>query len=537
MLTELHIENLGVIENAVLTFGTGMIALTGETGAGKTMLVEAIDLLLGGRADSSIVRSGAIEARVDGRIVTTTSEGTKETILTRVVPIDGRSRAYVNGKPATVGHLAELTQNVIDLHGQHAHQSLLSAATQRSALDEFGNVDLEPLRSARGHLTEIEAELATLGGDERARAREVDLLRFQVAELVAAGLSEPDEDLRLSIEESTLADAVAHREAGQNALGILRDDDGASEKFRMAIHSLANRSPYRHLIDRLTGIAADLDDLGADLRDMTDGIAEDPERLTEIRNRRQLLRELQRKYGDGLSEIMAFQHEAESRLLELEEYEHRASNLDIARIAALDAERRAAADVGSARRSCAPVLAGRIESGLRVLAMPSASFAVAVGKDSSDNPGDDVRFLLSANPGSPQLPLNKVASGGELARTMLALQLVLSNAGGTSGAPTLVFDEVDAGIGGAAASSVADALASLGKHHQVLVVTHLAQVAAAADHHLFVSKAVVGDATYASVKVVTGETRVSELARMLAGTETPAALEHARDLLAARSPS
>ncbi|HSP28893.1 MAG TPA: AAA family ATPase, partial [Ilumatobacteraceae bacterium] len=210
MLTELHIENLGVIERVELTFGEGLTAVTGETGAGKTMLVEAIELLVGGRADTTMVRHGAAEARIDGRFVT--PDGV-ERVLTRVVPADGRSRAYVDGRLATVASLAEIASDIVDLHGQHAHQSLLSTATQRAALDEFGGVDLGPLRSARARLTEIDAELAALGGDERARAREMDLLRFQVDELDAAGVIDPGEDVALDAEETVLADATAHREA------------------------------------------------------------------------------------------------------------------------------------------------------------------------------------------------------------------------------------------------------------------------------------------------------------------------------------
>ncbi|NNE11383.1 MAG: AAA family ATPase, partial [Ilumatobacter sp.] len=229
MLTELHIENLGVIERADLVFGRGVTALSGETGAGKTMLIEAIELLVGGRADATMVRHGASEARIDGRFEVTTADGVHELVLSRVVLAEGRSRAYVNGRPATVSSLGDLTGDLLDLHGQHAHQSLLSVATQRAALDDFGAVDLEPLRAARARLTELDAELATLGGDERARAREIDLLRYQVDELDAAGIDDPDEDDRLAAEEALLSDAVAHREAGELALGSLRDDGGASE--------------------------------------------------------------------------------------------------------------------------------------------------------------------------------------------------------------------------------------------------------------------------------------------------------------------
>jgi DNA repair protein RecN (Recombination protein N) len=531
MLVELHIENLGVIERAALVFGPGVTALTGETGAGKTMLVEAIELLVGGRADGSIVRSGATEARIDGRLLVATDDGHDEIVLSRVVPADGRSRAYVNGRPATVSTLAEITGSVIDLHGQHAHQSLLAVAAQRAALDHFGAVDLAPLRSARARLTELDAELATLGGDEKARAREIDLLRFQVGELDAAAISDPGEDERLASDESLLADAVAHRQAAAVALDALRGDEGASDAISGALQALGDREPLAPMAERLRGLAAELDDAIADLRERAESIEEDPERLGEIRERRQTLADLRRKYGDDLADVMRFHAEAEDRLRELEQYDRRAAELDHERRTALADERRAAAEIGRRRREVAPVLAAAVEERLRQLAMPNASVAIEVGEHPEDHPGDAVRFLLSANPGSPMLPLNKVASGGELARSMLALRLVLSGAHESGGAATLVFDEVDAGIGGSAAVAVGVALATLGAHHQVLVVTHLPQVAACASRQLVVDKSVSAGVTFASVEPVDGDARVTEIARMLAGSDTPAALQHARDLL------
>lgn len=532
MLVELHIENLGVIERAALQLGPGLTALTGETGAGKTMLVEAIELLVGGRADATVVRAGAAEARVDGRLVVTDGDGEKEVVVTRVVPADGRSRAYVDGRPVTVGYLAELTAGLIDLHGQHAHQTLLSVAAQREALDRFGGVDLAPLRTARARITEIDAELAALGGDERARAREIDLLRFQVAELDAAAIEDEDEDHRLEAEEALLADAVAHRQAGEEAVERLRGDGGAADALGEALSAIAHREPFAPIADRLRGVAAELDDVSAELRAMTEGIEEDPERLEQLRVRRQLLHDLRRKYGDDLGEVIAFHDEARRRLGELEQYDRRAAALDAERRAALDAERAAAEAVGRARRAAAPGLAAAVEANLRELAMPHASIAIEVGRHADDHPGDDVRFLLSANPGAPLLPLSKVASGGELARAMLALRLELSTGVIVDAGPaTLVFDEVDAGIGGAAAVAVARALQDLGRHHQVLVVTHLAQVAAAADRQLVVTKQVRDGETFTSVEPVAGDERVTEVARMLAGSASSAALEHARDLL------
>ena len=532
MLVELHIENLGVIERAELRFGPGMSALTGETGAGKTMLVEAIDLLVGGRADASIVRRGAAEARVDGRFDLGDDGG--EVVLTRVIPADGRSRAYVDGRPATAASLADRARELVDLHGQHAHQSLMSTAHQRAALDQYGSIDLGPLRAARARVTELEAELATLGGDERARAREIDLLRYQVDELDQASIVDPAEDDVLAAEESTLADAQGHRSAGDGAIEALRGDEGGVDAMLSAARRLLDdRAPFTSIAARLDAAMAELDDIAGELRGVTEAIDEDPERLAEIRERRQLLVDLRRKYGESLADVMAFHAEADDRLRELLDYDRRAAELDGLLADARGAADAAARSVRDARRAAAPDLARAVESHLRALALPDAAVAIEVGGDEPDDDlaGDGVRFLFSANPGSPLLPLQRVASGGELARTMLALRLVLTGAGGDDAVGTLVFDEVDAGIGGTAATAVGRALADLSQQHQVLVVTHLAQVAGRAAHQFVVRKSVRGDATFTDVTPLTDDARVDEVARMLSGTVTDASRQAAGELL------
>jgi DNA repair protein RecN (Recombination protein N) len=531
VLTELQIDDLGVIEHLRLVFGPGLTVLTGETGAGKTMVVEAIELLVGGRSDPTVVRPGADEARIDGRFVSAAAGTADEMVLTRVVPASGRSRAYVNGRLATVTSLAEATEGTVDLHGQHAHQSLLSATTQRAALDVFAGVDLGPLRAARARVTELEAALAALGGDERSRAREIDLLRFQVAELDAAGIESPGEDTALETEEAVLADAVAHREAGAAACDALVADDAARDRLAAAASALGDRAPYRELAARLLAVLAEVDDLASELRDVAEGIDEDPERLHDVRERRAQLRDLCRKYGEDLADVMRFHADAEERLRELEDFDRRAGALDAERDAAMRVADDAARAVGEHRRRFAPELAAAVEARLRDLAMADASVAVEVGSGADDLSGDRVQFLLAANPGSPLLPLARVASGGELARAMLALRLVLSGAGDADDDRTLVFDEVDAGIGGAAAVAVGEALAALAQHHQVLVVTHLPHVAALADAHVVVVKQVRDGRTYATAAPLDEAGRVDEVARMLSGDVTDAAREHARVLL------
>lgn len=525
MLTELHIEDLGIIDRLDLIFSDGLVVLTGETGAGKTMLIEAISLLVGGRADAARVRAGATEARVEGRFVL----GDTEHIMTRVVPLDGRSRAYIDGRLATVGQLSDLGATLVDLHGQHTHQSLLSVAVQRASLDQFAGTDLEPLRTARGRITEIDASLAALGGDAKSRAREIDLLRFQVDEIASLGIADPDEDRRLESDEDVLADATAHREAGDAAIEALNADGAAADALGSAIASLAHRSPFAAVVTRLRDVAAEVADIASELRSVTETCEDDPERLESIRLRRRDLRELQRKYGDSLSEVLAFHAESAQRLEELESFEVRVAELESKRTTAVANERTAARAVATTRRGAAADLGRRITAHLAELAMERAVVEIQV---SGDDPADEVTFLLAANPGSPAAPLSKVASGGELARTMLAIRMVL-----TDGPPILIFDEVDAGIGGAAANAVAACLSRLAESHQVFVVTHLAQVAAVAGQHIVVRKDIVttdgADRTRATVESVGGNQRIDEIARMLSGRpDSAAARRHARELLA-----
>ena len=528
MLTELAIRNLGVVVDLRLPLGPGMTAVTGETGAGKTLLVEAIELLVGGRAEGVLVRAGADEAWVEGRFVV---DG-EETVLARAVPAAGRSRAYVDGRMAPVSALADAGGRLVDLHGQHAHQSLLATAAQRAALDAFAGVDHGPVVGARLHLAEIADALSALGGDERSRAREADLLRFQLAELEAAAIAGPDEDEVLEAEEDRLADAAAHREAALRAGQALAGDNRAADALGEAVAAVTGRAPFAALEARLRSLAAEAADVAAELRAAAEELEDDPERLGVVRERRRLLRELRRKYGDTLADVLAYAEETRARLDALEHHAERARELERERDEAGAALRAAEDVVRAARQAAAPSLAAFVEAHLRELAMPHARLEVRVG---DAGPGDDVAFLLAANPGEGPLPLAKVASGGELARAMLALRLVLDE---RQAPPTLVFDEVDAGIGGEAALAVGRRLGALAARgaidgeRQVLVVTHLPQVAAFADAQLAVRKIERDGRAVAEVAAVDGEARVAELSRMLSGhPESAAARGHAEELL------
>ncbi len=520
MLVELAVRNLGVIEELSLVLGDGMTAVTGETGAGKTLVVGAIELLTGGRATASLVYPGTREAEIEGRFVTSDGD---ETVIRRVVPRSGRSRSYMNGRLATVASLKELRGRLVDLHGQHAHQSLLRTSVQRAALDTFGDVDTSRLEAATSDLKSLRSRLKALGGDARERAREIDLLRYQVSEIEAAGITDQGEDERLDRTEELLAQASEHRESAQGAATLLGTDGMVSDGLGQALALITNTAPFDDSADRLSAAIEELTDIAATLRQQSEMFDEDPAALAAVRERRAELASLKRKYGSSLSDVVEFAEQAQQRLSELEGYEELAESLEQQRIRTKDRLVRERSAVSAARAHAAPKLAAAVESHLRTLAMKQARFDVAL----SGPAGEQVSFGLAANPGHTPQPLGRVASGGELARTMLALRLVL-----TAGPPTLVFDEVDAGIGGTAAHAVGKSLADLANEHQVLCVTHLAQVAAHAHSHFVVERDQHDPRRSATIRGVTGDDRLAELSRMLSGSpESDLARQHADELL------
>lgn len=550
MLHELRVEDLGIIPELNLVLAGGLTAITGETGAGKTLIVEALQLLLGERADPGLVRAGAAEARIEGRFVV----GDEEHVLARVVPADGRSRAYVDGRLATASELSELGARLVDLHGQHDHQSLLAPAQQRHLLDSFAGPDAAAartrLRAARAETARVDAALAALGGDERTRAREIDLVRYQLDEIAFAGVRDEREDDELRAQEALLADAETHREA----LGLAHEQltGVAGDAIGEAVGALTGRAPFAHLEVRARSLQAECTDLAHELRVAHDATFSDPAALDATRARRAQLRELRRKYGETLADVLAFERDARARLAELEGHAARVAELEAARKEARRAAREAAADLGTVRREAAPRLAAAVTGHLGDLALVEARFDVVVeplaadaldldddegdhagtgagpkGPRLGDDGGDRVTFVLAPNRGEAARPLARAASGGELSRAMLAIRLVLSEA-----PPTLVFDEVDAGIGGEAGVAIGRALRQLGEHHQVLCVTHLAQVAAAAHTQVHVSKREARGRTQAEVTQLRDDARESELARMLGGDAgSVSARTHARELI------
>ena len=521
VLTDLVVRNMVLIDELALGFGEGMTVLTGETGAGKTLLTQAVALLAGGRAHPGLVRGGASEAEVEGRFV---DEDGTELVVRRVVPADGRARAYLDGRLAAVRSLQEVVGGRVDICGQHNHQALLRPAVRRGALDRFAGADTAPLVDARRRCAELEERLAALGGDERARARELDVLAHQVTSLDAAGLDDPDEDEHLEATERLLTAAGAVREAAAGAAYLLGADGPGGEALGEALGHLDVHEPLAEPAGRLRGLTEEVTDVAAELRTLSERVREDPARLVEVAERRALLTDLRRRYGATLADVMAYRDEAHRRLEELQDAEGVAARLGVELEAARAAERAQATRLGDQRRRAAPALAEAVTTALRELAMPSARLRLLVGED----PGDDIDYLLAVNSGTVPAALAQVASGGELSRAMLALHVVLMAA-----PPTVLLDEVDAGIGGEAGTAVGRALARLASTRQTLVVTHLPQVAAYADAHVSLQKVDDGTAARVTAHLLDDAGRLVELARMLSGSpHSGSAREHAGELLA-----
>jgi DNA repair protein RecN (Recombination protein N) len=528
VLTDLHVRDLGVIEDLTLAFGPGMTALTGETGAGKTLVVEALQLVLGGRANPGMVRSGAAEALVEARFVLGEGDDAREVILTRSVPAEGRSRAWLDGRMAPLAALGEAAGELVEIHGQHEHRALVAPAAQRNVLDAFAGTDLSRVRAIRSQLHAVDEALAGLGGDAQQRAREADVLRYQVEEIAAAHLQEPDEEAALRLEEDRLADAAAYRDAALEALELVdpAGEGGAIDLLGRAGGALGGRASFESHHARLAAAAVELSDLARTLRDEVEGWEDDPQRLVDVQERRRLLAELRRKYGEDLSTVIAFGREGADRLTALQNAEGEAARLEAERDLRCAELADAEAAIRAVRSRAAGSFAAQVAERLGALAMAGARLEVRVAPEGA---GEPVEIELGANVGEAVQPLARAASGGELARAMLAIRLV-----GLGGPQTMVFDEVDAGVGGAAALALGEALHEVGRDRQVLVVTHLAQVASQADAQISVVKGQVRGRTVTTAAAVQGEDRVTELSRMLSGhPDSDAARVHARELLGA----
>ncbi|RWR16469.1 DNA repair protein RecN [Microbacterium enclense] len=559
MIEEMRLRDLGVIAEATLPIGRGFTAITGETGAGKTMVVTGLGLLLGQRADSGAVRSGAAQAAVEGvwivseegpvaaRVreaggdVEPLGDGAAELYLGRTVSSEGRGRATVGGRTAPAGVLADLADDLVVVHGQSDQLRLRSASAQRDALDRFG---ADPVATARAAyraawdaFRALDAELTTLTSDRDDRAREAEELRAAIAEIEAAApVVGEEEDLARRAER--LANAEELRIAAVSAHAALSSDDDTPDVVALLAEA-------RRALERVSGSDAELAAIGEQVADLgyraTDaavalsGYLADldesgPHELAAVDERRSVLAALTRAHG-SVDAAIALLETGSARLLELDDDGDRIERLGAQRDAAA-AEVDAAADaLTAARREAAERLSVAVTEELHALALPDAKLTVEV--TASSTPGahgrDDVAILLAPHPGADPRPVSRGASGGELSRVMLAIEVVIA---GVDPVPTFVFDEVDAGIGGAAAIEVGRRLARLAESSQVIAVTHLAQVAAFAGNHLTVVKGNDGAVTASSVRRLEGAEREAEMARLLSGlTDSDAALTHARELL------
>ncbi len=568
MLEEIRISALGVIEESVLELGPGFTAITGETGAGKTMVVTALGLLMGGRADSGAVRTGCKQARVEGIVRVDDNDDVLDAlddaggelddgrlVLARQVSAEGRSRGFAGGTSVPAALLGQLAESLVAVHGQSDQHRLLLPGAQRDALDRFAGPEATDLRrrfaAAHGALRETRAEHARIVSSARERAREADLLRFGLEEIERVSPA-PGEDAELAGEESRLGYADTLRTAAEQARAALSADDtgpdalGTLGAARRLLDAVREHDPLAaELADRLAEVTYVVSDLAADVASYASGLETDPVRMATVSERRAALTALTRKYGDTIDEVLAWAETSSARLLTLDDDDGRIASL-AAREAELLAELAEAGEQLSAVRSrAAGRLAEAVTLELGALAMPHAQVTVEVtqvpdpagvpvgGRTLRPTPSglDEVEFLLAANLGTAARPLTKGASGGELSRVMLGLEVALA---GTNPVPTFVFDEVDAGVGGKAAVEVGRRLGMLARSSQVLVVTHLPQVAAFADRHVVVAKSEDGRVTTSGLTVLDDAGRVRELSRMLAGLEdSETARAHAEELLAA----
>jgi DNA repair protein RecN (Recombination protein N) len=574
VLEEMRIRGLGVIDDATLDLGPGLTVVTGETGAGKTMVITGLHLLFGGRADAARVRADAGQALVEGRLrlpegsaalaravdagAEPDDDGTF--IVSRTVSGQGRSRAYLGGRAVPVGVLAELSDGLLAVHGQSDQMRLMRGAEQRAALDRYAGDPVGALlaehRTAYARWQRLAAEYDDRVTRVRELSQEADLLRHGLAEIAAVD-PQPAEDHQLAAEASRLAHADALRLAAQTAHDALAVDPAAGES---AADASALLGAARHALDgasvndpalapmaaRLSDLSYQLADVAAELSSYLAGLEVDPVRLAEVELRRSDLVRLTRKYADDVDGVLAWADGAGRRLAALDTSEDALAKLAAGRDEAATVVAELAGALHGARRGAAEQFGAAVTTELAGLAMPNARVTAAVrlrtatggrpsltvaGEPAGIGPdgADEVELVLRAHPDAPALPLAKGASGGELSRVMLAVEVVFA---GADPVPVMVFDEVDAGVGGRAAVEVGRRLARLARDHQVLVVTHLPQVAAYADGHLVVDKAGERGVTRSDVRTVADADRVRELSRMLAGDMVDGTA-HAEELLAA----
>lgn len=556
MLQSLYLENIALIEKLGIELFPGFNVLTGETGAGKSIIIDAVNFVLGERTSRDLIRNGAARAKVEA--VFNLNEGDaafaaldalgieydgNELILSRELSAAGRNACRVNGTLVPVASLKSVSDTLVDIHGQHEHQALLDAENHISYLDAYCHAEslpiIEKIDAIVSRRNELMLKRNSGFASEREREREMDMLRYQIEEIASANL-EAGEEERLNAEKTVLLNAERIRTALETAHMAL---SGAEEGSALSAIDTARRSmrdiaalnkDYEALGDKIEELYYAAEDISFVLRDTSENVESDMQRLEEIEQRLKLISDLKRKYGRTVEDVIDFGKDAGTKLNELENAEALAAELD-AKLDKLKAEYNVAADeLSKVRRAAGDRLKRDVLNELKDLGMAKAMFDVALSDASGGEPRkggrETAEFMLSANPGEPLKPLEKVASGGELSRIMLCFKSIFAD---NDRVPTLIFDEIDTGISGRTAAVVGEKMLGIAKKHQVICVTHLAQIAALAEAHLMVRKYDDGKNTFVETRQLNEEEKVQRIAQMMDGeSDSPSALTHARELIA-----
>jgi len=552
MLTHIHIWNFAIVEKLDIEFDSGLTVLTGETGAGKSILLDALNLALGDRADTSVIRHGNDKAEISvtfslhdaqeagSWLAEHEMQSEDECIIRRTISRNGPSKAFINGIPATVQQLRELGEMLVDLHGQHEHQSLLQRDIQRRLLDDYANhkdllLQVSTTYESWLALQEQWQRLSTANKDRDSR---LELLRYQVQELESLNL-QAGETQELEAEYKRLANASHLLQTAQQVLGILEENENSAvhqalNQTHSDISDLANVDvQLQPVAELLNNAIIQVQETISELRHYADNLELDPERLQEVENRINAMHSLSRKHRVDAEELVTLLPALQQERDELEQADMKLDGLQKQIQQASEAFTKAAAKLTQSRKKTAKLLSEKISDAMQGLSLQGGKFEVQL--ETLPDPRwnaqgcEQVEFLVSANPGQPVKPLNKVASGGELSRISLAIQVITAQA---ARIPTLIFDEVDVGIGGRVAEIVGLQLRALGQHRQVVCVTHLPQVAALGHHHLQVSKQTGKDTTVTDIKQLDNKQRIDEVARMLGGIEiTDQTLSHAKEMI------
>lgn len=556
MLQSLYLENIALIEKLGIELFPGFNVLTGETGAGKSIIIDAVNFVLGERTSRDLIRNGAARAKVEA--VFSLNEGDaafaaldvlgieydgNELILSRELSAAGRNACRVNGTLVPVASLKSVSDTLVDIHGQHEHQALLDAENHISYLDAYCHAEslpiIEKIDAIVSRRNELMLKRNSGFSSERERDREMDMLRYQIEEIASANL-EAGEEERLSAEKTVLLNAERIRTALETAHMAL---SGAEEGSALSAIDTARRSmrdiaalnkDYEALGDKIEELYYAAEDISFALRDTSENVESDMQRLEEIEQRLKLISDLKRKYGRTVEDVIDFGKDAGTKLNELENAEALAAELD-AKLDKLKAEYNVAADeLSKVRRAAGDRLKRDVLNELKDLGMAKAMFDVALSDAYGGEPRkggrETAEFMLSANPGEPLKPLEKVASGGELSRIMLCFKSIFAD---NDRVPTLIFDEIDTGISGRTAAVVGEKMLGIAKKHQVICVTHLAQIAALADAHLMVRKYDDGKNTFVETRQLNEDEKVQRIAQMMDGeSDSPSALTHARELIA-----